>query len=168
MPVTSYPTTAPIGFAGLLSDQGPRRVDSAINKEAVAIPFGVAVKKGAAEDEALLPTLTTDVLIGISVFRHDVSTFGSSAWGADAGIPVNDRFDLLKEGVVMVKVEEAVLQYDKAFVRFTAGAGGTQKGAWRKSADTATARAVNGSYFLKGAAAGGFAPLYFNFSTAAG
>lgn len=168
MPITSYPTTPSIGFAGQLADQSPRHIESAINKEGVAIPFGVAVKKGAGEDEAVLPTLTTDVLSGITVFRHDVNTFGASAWGSDAGIPVGDRFDLLLVGVVLVKVEEAVVQGDKAYVRFAAGAGGTQKGAWRKSADTATARAVNGAYFLKGASAGGYAPLYFNFSTAAG
>ena len=166
--ITSYPTAPSTGFAGQIADEAPRYVDSAVNKEAVAIPFGVALKKGAAEDEALLPTLTGDVIIGIAVHRHDVNTIGSGGWAADAGIPASDRFDLLKKGVVYVKVEEAVVQYDKAFVRFASGAGGTQKGAWRKSADTATARAVNGAYFLKGASAGGIAPLCFDFQVAAG
>lgn len=168
MPVTSYPTAAALAFAGMIADQAPRHIESAVNKEAAAIPFGIGVKKGAGEDEAALPAAAGDVLSGIVVHRHDVNTIGSAGWGADAGVPVDDRFDLLRAGVVMVKVEEAVNQGDKAFVRFAAGAGGTQLGAWRKSADTATARAVNGAYFLKGAAAGGFAPLYFNFSTAAG
>lgn len=166
--ITSYPTAPGIGFAGQIADEAPRYIDSAINKAAAAIPFGIGVKKGTNEDEAVLLAATGDVLIGIAVHRHDVNTIGSSAWAADAGIPVNDRFDLMKRGVVYVKVEEAVVQGDKAFVRFAAGAGGTQLGAWRKSADTATARAVNGAYFLKGAASGGIAPLYFDFAVAAG
>ena len=166
--ITSYPTSPAIGFAGQLVDVSPHFIASAINREVAPIPFGVALKKGTNEDEALLPVATTDVLAGIAVHRHDVNTIGSSAWSTAAGIPVGDRFDLLKEGVIYVKVEEAVVQGDKAFVRFLTGAGGTQLGAWRKSADTATARAVNGAYFLKGAAAGGIAPLYFNFAVAAG
>jgi hypothetical protein len=166
--ITSYPTAPGTGFAGQIADEAPRYIDSAINKAAAAIPFGIAVKKGTNEDEAVLLAATGDVISGITIHRHDVNTIGSSAWASDAGIPVGDRFDQLKSGVVLVKVEEAVVQYDKAFVRFAAGAGGTQLGAWRKSADTATARAVNGAYFLKGAAAGGYAPLYFNFAQAAG
>ncbi len=166
--ITSYPTTMTSGFAGQIADEAPRYIASAICKETSPCPFGLGVKKGTNEDEALLPTATGDVLIGISVHRHDVNTIGSSAWATAAGIPVGDRFDLLKEGVVYVKVEEAVVQGDKAYVRFASGAGGTQLGSWRKSADTATARAVNGAYYLKGAASGGIAPLYFNFSTAAG
>lgn len=168
MPVTSYPTTPSAAFAGQIIDEAPRHIVSAINKQGSAIPFGVAVKKGTNEDEAVLPTATGDVLAGIAVHSHDVNTIGSSGWAATAGIPDADRFNLLKVGVVAVKVEEAVVQGDKAFVRFASGAGGTQLGAWRKSADTATARAVNGAYFLKGGASGDIVPLFFNFSTAAG
>ncbi len=168
MPVTSYPTTPGAAFAGQLIDEAPRHLVSAILKEVAATPFGLAFKKGTNEDEVLLPTATGDVLTGIGVHTHDVNTIGSTGWPATAGIPSGDRFNLLKTGVVAVKLEEAVVQGDKAFVRFAAGAGGTQLGSWRKSADTATARAVNGAYFLKGGATGDVVPMYFNFSTAAG
>ncbi len=166
--ITSYPTTPGTGFAGQIADEGNRRVASAVNKTGAPIPFGIAVKKGTNDDEAVLLAATGDKLAGIAVHRHDVNTIGSTAWASDAGIPDGDRFDLLEEGVVNVKVEEAVVQGDNAFVRFEAGAGGTQLGAWRKSADTASARAVVGAYFRKSGAAGAIVPLYFNFSTANG
>jgi hypothetical protein len=166
--IISYPTTPAIGFAGQIADEGPRYIASAVNKAASPLPFGIALKKGTNDDEAILLAATTDPLAGIAVHRHDVNTIGSSAWASDAGIPIGDRFDLLRHGVVFVKVEEAVVQGDKAFVRFLTGAGGTQPGAWRKSADTATARAVAGAYFLKSGAAGSIVPLYFNFAVANG
>lgn len=166
--ITSYPTAPSKGFAGQLADEAPRYITSAINSVGAPIAFGIAVKKGANEDEAVLLTATGDKLAGISVHRHDVNTIGSSAWAADKGIPDGDRFDLLKEGVVFVKVEEAVVQGDNAFVRFATGAGGTVVGSWRKSADTATARAVVGAYFLASGALGAIVPLYFNFAVANG
>jgi hypothetical protein len=166
--ITSYPTTPAKGFAGQIADEAPRYVASAINKVGAPIAFGIAMKKGTNDDEAVLLAATGDKLAGISVHRHDVNTIGSSAWASDKGIPDGDRFDLLRDGVVYVKVEEAVVQYDNAFVRFASGAGGTVLGSFRKSADTATARAVAGAYFLASGAAGAIVPLYFNFSTANG
>ncbi|SRR6266540_1005671 len=166
--ITSYATSPGTGYAGQLADEGPRYIGSAINKASAAIAFGIAVKKGTNDDEAVLLAATGDKLAGIAVHRHDVNTIGSSGWASDKGIPDGDRFDLLRSGVVYVKVEEAVVQYDNAFVRFASGAGGTVIGSWRKSADTATARAVVGAYFLKSGASGSIVPLYFNFATANG
>ncbi len=231
--ITTYPLSPTAGFAGQIADEAPRYVTaSGINKEAAALQFGLAVKKGTNEDEILLPTAAGDLIAGISVHRHDVNTIGATSWLSDAGIPVGDRADILRKGVIFVKVEEAVVQGDKAYSRFqpgtAAGAVNDQKGAWRKSADTlvawaistaytvgqrrvnggnlyevitagtsagsggpsgtgsditdgtvhwkyvaaaatgASARAMNGAYYLKGAASGGIAPLYFNFSTANG
>jgi hypothetical protein len=160
--ITNYPLAPAAGFAGQLADEGPRRIASAINRTGVAIPFGIAVKKGTNDDDAVYLADTGDDLAGIVVHRHDVNTIGSTGWASDAGIPVDDRFDLLEQGVVNVKVEEAVVQGDNAFVRFDAGAGGTQLGAWRKSADTASARAVVGAYFKRSGAAGSIVPLYFD------
>lgn len=166
MPVTSYPTSAPLGFAGQLADEAPHYVRSAVNKEASALPFGLAFKRGAADGEALLPTAGTDKMIGIGVHRHDVNMVGASGWGATAGMPAGERFDLLLNGVVWVLVEEAVVENDPCFVRFAAGAGGTQKGAFRKSADTATAVIVKGARFLSSAAIGGLALVEFSALTA--
>lgn len=164
--ITSYPLTPGTGFAGQIADEAPRYVRSAVNKEAAAIPFGLAFKRGAADGEVLLPTAGTDKIVGIGVHRHDVNTIGSTGWAADAGIPAGDRFDLLSEGVVYVKVEEAVVENDQAYVRFAAGAGGTQKGAFRKSADTATAVAVKGARYLASGALDSIVPVQFSALTA--
>jgi len=164
--ITSYPTAPAVGFQGQIADEAPRYVRKARNKEAAPIPFGLAVKKGTNEDEAILPTAGTDKVVGIAAHTHAMNTIGSTGWSADAGIPADEVFDLLRKGVVWVKVEQAVVQGDLAFVRFAAGAGGTQKGAFRKDADTATAMLVKGAVFLTGAAAGGLAQLEFDALTA--
>ncbi len=165
--ITSYPLTPGTGFAGQIADECPvRYIRSARNKEAVALPFGLAFKRGAADGEVLLPTAGTDKIVGIGVHRHDVNTIGSSAWAATAGIPVDDRFDLLSEGVVYVVVEEAVVENDPCFVRYATGSGGSQKGAFRKSADTATAVQVKGARFLASGALGAIVPVQFSALTA--
>jgi hypothetical protein len=166
--ITSYPLAPAVGFPGQIADEGPRRIASAVNKTGAPMPFGVAMKKGTNDDEAVYLAATGDKLAGIAVHRHDVNTIGSTAWASDAGIPTDDRFDLMEEGVVLVKVEEAVVQGDNAFVRFESGPGGSVLGAWRKSADTASARAVVGAYFKKSGGAGSIVPLYINVFTANG
>lgn len=166
MPITSYPTAPAVGFAGQIADEAPRYVRSAVNKEASAIPFGLAFKRGAADGEVLLPTASTDKIVGIGVHRHDVNTIGSSGWGTDAGIPTGERFDLLSEGVVFVKVEEPVVENDPCFVRYASGAGGTQKGAFRKSADTNTAVQVKGARYLASGSSGAIVPVQFSALTA--
>src|SRR6266498_314946 len=123
--ITSYPTTFVRGFAGQIADEGPRYIRTGVNKEtSLAIPFGLAVKKGTNDDEVLLPTATGDKPCGILVHRHDVNTIGSSAWASTAGVPAGDRADILSEGVVYVIAEETVVQNDVAYMRFQGSGGG--------------------------------------------
>lgn len=65
--------------------------------------------------------------------------------------------DCIREGRMFVTVEEAVTAGDAAFVRFAAGSGGSQLGAFRKSADTATAVALPNAKFLTDGSSGGLA-----------
>jgi len=62
-------------------------------------------------------------------------------------------------GRIWVLVEEAVSNGNQAYVRFASGAGGSQLGAFRKSADTATAAALPNAYYRSNALAAGYAVL---------
>jgi len=157
---TSYSLNMGRGLAGQLADTGPTDI---ITKELpVATPFGVGVTRSG-ESEAVVPDATGEVstkglFLGVTVHTHAVE---SSASGT-ASYPAKSVASILKKGRILVLVEEAVNAGDPAFCRFASGGGGSQLGAFRKSADTASAVAVPGAYYHKGAGAGELAVLDLN------
>jgi hypothetical protein len=166
---TTYGFDYPVGFEGQLADINGYQMVTGVLEGAVNIPFGVGLKKGAASDDGyLLPTLVGDLIEGISVHSHSRDNLGFAALApADAGVKPAQNFNVLRKGSVYVKVEEAVAAHDVVFVRYAAGAGGTQLGAFRKSADTATAAQLKGARYLTGALAGGIAKVSFDANAAA-
>lgn len=173
MSQTAYPLIMPVALAGLIADldQG-FYITTGLNEEVVVLPFGLGLSKvGATVDDGYkLPALVGSVIAGIGAFSQGMNNIGSVGWPATGGIPAARAvpFNVLRRGSVWVKVEEAVVAYDIAFCRYAAGAGGTQLGAWRKSADTATAATVKGARFLTSQGTiGGLAKLYFDASVAA-
>jgi hypothetical protein len=157
MSQTSYSASSAVAFAGLLGDSSPNKTVHKKNAESVDIPFGIAVVRGATENAALLPAAATDEIVGVSVHTAWAENQGmSSANGIDNG----DQFTVIQEGDVWVKVEEAVSAGDVAFIRFTSDGGdNTQKGSFRKSADSGRARKLKGAKYEIGASAGGYAML---------
>lgn len=168
MPIqTTYGFDFPVGFAGQLADINDNEIVSGVLEGAANIPFGVGLKKGASDDGYVLPAASTDLVEGIAVHTHSRDNFGFSALTpSTAGVKPQQTMNVLRRGTIYVVVEEAVAAHDPAFVRFAAGAGGTQLGAFRKSADTATAAAVKGGRFLSSAAAGGIAKVHFDATVA--
>lgn len=170
MSQTAYTTYQSIGFAGQLADNGDHEVLSYINAEASAnMPFGIALKKGTGDQDAKLPAASADVtaaysLIGVAVHTHQVDPGHVASSPVGAGAPPKYAVNVLTRGRILVQVEEAVTPTSPVFVRFAAGAGGTQLGAFRASADTATAVATPGTNlrYLTSAAAAGFAVLEVN------
>jgi hypothetical protein len=80
-----------------------------------------------------------------------------------AGVPPKYAVSVLTKGRIYVVVEEAVTPASAVFVRFAAGVGGTQLGAFRASADTATASAAPAGWrYRSSAAIGGIAELELN------
>lgn len=63
--------------------------------------------------------------------------------------PIGHPTALLQDDEVLLMAEGAVTEGEKAFVRFTAGGGGTELGAVRADADTATAAACPLVTFLE-------------------
>ena len=152
----TYPVEMAIAFPGLLATGSKHRETlSRKSEEATSFGYGNAVVRGTDPDtQALLPTGAADVL-GVAQHSH------ANAIGSDGLNLVDDEklFNVLHIGSIYVEVEEAVTPASPVFVRVAAGAGGTQLGAFRASADTATALAASGMRFLTSAASGGFAVL---------
>lgn len=159
----SYSTYQSAAFAGMLYDNGDNDILSYISEEASAVmPFGIAVAKGTADFGALLMVNGSSVIVGLAAHTHQVDPGQAGNTPAGAGIPPKYAINVLKRGRMYVQVEEAVTPASPVFVRFAAGAGGTQKGAIRASADTATAVAWTAARFLTSASANGYAVIEVN------
>jgi hypothetical protein len=164
MSQTSYAINTDAAYAGQLGDVGPHDIGSGTDLTANEyVPFGVAVSQGTKDGEIHLPAASGDVtakFLGVSVAQQTNENLVGTGGSYAPKVPVS----FLKKGRVWVKVEEAVTPASPVFVRFAAGGGGTQLGAFRASADTATAVALpGGAKFVTSAGAAGFALLDLNY-----
>jgi hypothetical protein len=98
----------------------------------VAIPFGCLVYESA-EGKAALPTGTGNVTAG----RVGIALIDPLK-ASGVGYEIGDAVRVMKRGRVWIATEEALAFGDTLFVRFATGTG-TQKGAFRNDADTASA-----------------------------
>jgi hypothetical protein len=129
------------------------------------LDFGLMVMQGTTDKTAKAVSGAGAVMLGPIVHSHvyDNGPNGELVTGgAQPGLRPNAHLGILNKGRIWVKVEEAVLVNDQAFVRFVAGGGGTILGSWRKSADTASAVAVKAKYRTS-AGAGGIALVEWNY-----
>lgn len=121
---------------------------------------GLAVVGGANDGSCRLPYADAQVIVGVvaraqvGIELEDVS----SAYQYEASTPLPVGYS----GAYVVEVENSVTPADPVHVRFTAGSGGTQPGAFRTGADSTTAFAVSNARFLTSASAGGKAVVALN------
>lgn len=121
-----------------------------------AIGFGLAIAQGTQDGECRALSAITDKVIGVSVFSHaDNINNGVDGYAAQSAVNV------LRRGVLWVKVEEAVVAEDAVYVRAVA-AGAEVAGAFRKTADGTDTIALSGCKFLSSAAAGALALVDIN------
>lgn len=164
MPQTTVTSAPAKAHPGMLADgKVPHDVISARVDRAAGIAPGLGVVRTANGDFAgELPTATflAAAFLGISVHSHkallDPSSDDNEVYEDEETMPV------LRHGRVWVEVEDAFSAGDAAFVRFEAGAGGTQLGAIRTDADTASAVAVTGLRLLTSGGAGDLGLLEVN------
>lgn len=166
MSQSTYAQTMTAGFPGMKADLVDDYVRSYVNAEATAeIPFGVAVVQGAADGSAILAVGAGVTWVGVVLHSHNYDpTYDLGT----TGLKPKKTMNVLSRGTVWVQVENAVTVNSRAFMRHTAGAGGTQKGAFRGDADTATAIEARGCRFLTAASAGGVAMLECDFNALRG
>lgn len=156
---TSVSLAPAMGRVGQLADGG--EYDAVAKVASVAIAVGCMVVRDADDLKAKLPTSAAEVASallsgGVALHNHTLVTDPSTAV---ATIPALKEFAALRQGRVLVLVEEAVTQGDQAYVRYANGVADltkVQKGAFRKSPDgvaqvsTLTPTAVNGAeYFVE-------------------
>lgn len=157
----SYSASMPVGYPGMIADTntGSRHIVSCVNPS-VAIPVGRCVARGTDDDHVKLPTTSAEVTAARGIAVQD--------WLSEITVsdvqtyPVKSAVGVMRQGRIWVTVEEAVNDGDDVFVRFASGAGGTGLGAFRKSADTATAVALPSAKYVTTAAAAGLAIVEIN------
>lgn len=136
-PQTTVALAPDIGVPGQIADfQGldDAMVMSVTSKEAsAAIPFGVMVKQGTLDDDALLMTAAANKLKGVSVHAND---FARNSELTSSGIQPGATFGALFEGPILVLPEAAVTPASNVHIRFSANGGNTQPGAFTPTADT--------------------------------
>lgn len=130
-----------------------------------AWPAGIVVARGPNFQDGRLPTTNADPLVGCVIHQH--ANINERTYPAPSRVvyPPSSEVPVLKRGKVWCVTEEAVALTDTPFMRFASGSGGTQLGAIRKSADTATAVTLSGKakFMTPQANAGGLVLVQFNF-----
>lgn len=112
---------------------------------------GGTVKIGVAVLEA---TINLQDFIGVA--QYDAAKEPFDTVGTDAAeFGDKDTINVLRRGAIWVTTENACVAEGDVFVRIAAGAGGTQLGAFRSDADTATAVQVTGARWGRDSAIGG-------------
>lgn len=91
-----------LGYAGEIADMNDPHTMTRINDQALAIDFGVAVARSAADDTCKAPTADADKIIGISV-RHAVRPADSSN---NVTYAQRDAVPVLKNGNIYVLAYE--------------------------------------------------------------
>lgn len=129
-----------IGLPGDPYDSEPTTKVTKIATE--IIPFGVWISFNA-EGGADLPDATGEVT---GVYGGGISMRDARYPG---GYPIGAAVSVMTRGKIFVVAEETLVVGDTPFARFAAGTG-TQLGAFRNDADTATAVAAPNTRFFKG------------------
>lgn len=160
-PQTAVASAITGAFAGQSGDSSNKQDDSFINGESSAeIPFGVVVQQGTADNECLLLTATSNVLIGVTLHSNNYQL--TTELGT-TGVKPNVTMNVRSQGRVWVTVEEAVTPASNVLVRAVA-AGSEVAGAFRDTADGSDCIDISGfARYLTSAGIAGLALVEFDF-----
>jgi hypothetical protein len=162
---TSYGTTMPAAFSGQLADNSANECIAMYNGAAAEIAFGRAVKFGAADYEAILPSAETDKIVGIVVHSHAYTKGFTGAELGSTGVVENGNLTVLRKGRIWVIAEDAVTRGDRLWVRAVAGGDPEFLGGLLNADDsTDTIDCTNQGVWLTSASAGGLALLEVDFT----
>ena len=160
-PQTAVAAAITGAFAGQSGDSSNKQDDSFINGESSAeIPFGVVVQQGTADNECLLLTATSNVLIGVTLHSNNYQL--TTELGT-TGVKPNVAMNVRSQGRVWVTVEEAVTPASNVLVRAVAE-GSEVAGAFRDTADGSDCIDISGfARYLTSAGIAGLALVEFDF-----
>jgi len=149
MPQTSVTAVPAKTIEGMLDGDVHDVVSGIVDQTGGIRPGRACLRTANGSFAAALPSgagsLTTNVL-GVSL--HSQKALINPSSSDNEVYEDDDQIPLLRHGRVWVKSEEAVTPASPVFVRVASGGGGTQIGAFRASADTATAVAWTAAKFL--------------------
>lgn len=153
---TSYSVLAPDGLLGLPVEDFTNFIDTVIPTASVKVGKLLVVDStvGKPRNQARYPAAAADIttkekLLGI--VRWDQSREGGVDYPAARPTPV------VRRGRIWVTAESAVTRFTQCFIRYAAGAGGTELGSFRADVDTASAAACPWAMFITDATAGALA-----------
>ncbi len=145
---TSYDSEHAEGFVGQFADLQLTNVFSR-SVETAEIDFGLAVVRGTADDQCILPSATGQSFLGITAR----TIAGTADTAGDRKYQVGESANILDEGVIYAICEDGCVPGDDVFFRHTTGTG-TVIGALRTDADTATADQIPNAVWETTTAAG--------------
>lgn len=152
---TSYAAEHIPGFVGQYADLQLSNVFSR-SVETAAVDFGLAVVRGTADDQCILPSATGQSFLGIT----GRTIAGTADTAGDRKYQVGESANILDEGLIYAICEDGCTQGDPVFFRHTTGTG-TVIGALRTDADTATADEIPNAVWDTTVAAGAIGLVKF-------
>lgn len=153
---TTVPATMTAALAGMIADTGDTDEVSRVAQATITPGRLVVWHTGDADNVVRHPVSSAEVTAqSIGIARLDVTSLNNPYLAGD-------MLPALREGRIWVVTEENVTPLSPVFVRFAAGAGGTGLGAFRASADTATAVALPSCRFCTTALAGALVEVQIN------
>ena len=145
---TAYVNEHIEGFVGQYADLQLTNVISR-SVETAEVDFGLAVVRGTADDQCILPSATGQSFVGITAR----TIAGTADTAGDRKYQVGETANLLDEGVIYAICEDGCIPGDDVFFRHTSGTG-TVIGALRTDADTASADQIANAVWVTTTAAG--------------
>lgn len=139
---TTFVTDYTVGTPGQLADNG--MTDQISKLAAAVVPFGTLVCRRATPADPVSHCGNPEVTGSVTARALGISLKSEMEGSSGVGYAINEGVDILRKGRCYVNVEGVVTDGQDLFVRFASGAGGTQLGAFRADADTATAVALPG------------------------
>lgn len=130
------------------------------------LPAGVFVCNGTYDYTCKVPASAANVLQSLGV----VAWIASELPPADTttnDLPANAVVPVLPDGDIWVVCEEAMALNEDVYVRFAAGAGGTQLGAVRDDADTASCQLLPNARVVGASTGAGVCKIRINLPAAA-
>lgn len=155
MPVqTTYAAAHGAAFEGQRVDLQLANIISKVVEEALGIPFGRAVVRGAADAGVVLPSAAGDEFIGVT----EMTSAGVEDCDGVHQYEYQREANIMDFGPIYVYTEVAVVPGDPVYFRHTAGVAPLDVvGRFRNDADTASADLIPGATFESTTVAGGIA-----------
>lgn len=159
----AYNTDPAVAIEGQLGGNSPAREVVSRLLSTGSVAAGRLVVRDVSDTTIRLPTSAGDIAATVGATLYDASkppfAYGAPLWN---GTRIPPMVPVLRKGRVWVIVEENVTQSMNVYVRFAAGAGGTNLGAFRASDDSGTAAQLGSARYATSSVAGGLAQLELN------